>query len=101
MDGRNFMFCSPRGVYFRSSRIFEVPQGVGTWARGGEGEGGKRMAATFNFVPPAGYEVLLNGCTAVANRTVPKWVYRVLHRVILMMMMMMMLMMDESLMDHG
>ena len=28
---------------------------MGTWAGGGEGESGKWMAATFNFVPPAGY----------------------------------------------
>ena len=39
MDSRNFRFSSPRGVYFRSSCIFEVPPRVGTWAGGGEGGG--------------------------------------------------------------
>ena len=39
VDGRNFPFCCSGGVYFRSSRIFEVPPGVGAWAGGGEGWG--------------------------------------------------------------
>ena len=55
MDSRNFRFSSPRGVYFRSSCIFEVPPRVGTWAGGGEGGSGKWIAATLSFLLAAGY----------------------------------------------
>ena len=34
-----YVFLFPGRVYFRSSRIFEVPPGLGTWAGGGEGWG--------------------------------------------------------------